>query len=87
MTMKSIFQSAIDNWPEDEAAILCDYWLGLKEDGEPVEELARIRSNDIAHMEHVFNSETDADELKARFHAEINKRMNPSLFSTEGDRS
>ena len=79
-SIKTIFQSATENWPEDEATILCEYWLGLKEDGEPVEELARIRSADIAHMERVFDSETDAAELKARFYAEIQKRMNPALF-------
>ena len=78
--MKSIFQSAIDNWPEDEASLIADSWEGLAEDGYSDAEIATLQAKDIAHMERVFQEHDDSADLIARFHAELHRKTDKRLF-------
>lgn len=80
MTRTSLMKSAQDNWPEDEAAVIHEYWQGCILDGYTPEELIAVKAKDIAHMERVFSSESDASELTARFHAALSRLDQPKLF-------
>lgn len=77
----NILKSAQDNWPEDEAAIIHEYWQGCILDGYTPDELLAVKAKDIAHMERVFSSESDAVELVSRFHLALAKLDQPELFS------
>jgi len=71
-TAKSIFQSAQDNWPEDEALAVSESFTNAQadypEDGIRNTETLR---KDCARMERFFASEADCAELVRRFRAEI----------------
>jgi hypothetical protein len=67
----SIFQSAIDNWPEDEAASVIDSYKTARLD-DP--EYAAVNlHHDIEHFAKVFSFEPDAAALNARFLAVLKK--------------
>jgi len=69
---KSIFQSAQDNWPEDEAAQVLSMW---KEADFTNEEILAAVEKDREHFKKVFSSEDDAAELMERFNAAIDKGL------------
>jgi hypothetical protein len=69
--MKNIFQSAVDNWPEDEAALLIDNWKDADENGWSPEEIREGVIKDVFHMRKVFSFEPDGAELFSRFLAKV----------------
>lgn len=68
----SLFQSAADNWPEDEAHLQADFWRGLCEDypEDGADNEARLRK-DVTRMETFFAREPDAADLTRRFRAKL----------------
>ena len=66
-----ILQDAIDNWPEDEAYGLWEDLIQSVPGDEPPMPGQLDRA--ITHMLNVFNFEDDAEQLKARFFAELDK--------------
>ena len=65
--MSNIFQSAQDNWPEDEAyGLICSYNRRNENEWDGVE-LSEQLQKDIAHMYKCFAQENDTAELIARF--------------------
>jgi hypothetical protein len=78
----SLFQSAIDNWPEDEAYSLArNYQEDLAENYQTASGQERDeRKEDLASScrrmrERVFGSESDCAELVKRFDAELLKLL------------
>jgi hypothetical protein len=69
--MKSIFQSAQDNWPEDEASLQVDSFNGRKADGYTDEENFALLAKDCARMRRFFERESDAADLIARFDCKV----------------
>ena len=69
-----IFESAIANWPEDEAFAMVSDWRDMTpENGYSPEDCNRIKSKDMERMESIFLREGDGQELIARFRAAIVK--------------
>lgn len=68
----SIFQSAIDAWPEDEARAVFDMFPSLYEDEGP-EYAESVLLSDIEHFKKIFARESDSEELFARFMVKINE--------------
>lgn len=71
--MKNIYQSAFDNWAEDEAYGLIKNWENALENGYTEEEIRVGVTEDVLHMIKVFNREGDADNLIDRFIREVSK--------------
>lgn len=70
----SILESAIANWPEDEAFMMVSEWRDMNpENGFSSEDCARIKAKDMERMESIFHREEDGQELIARFRAAIAK--------------
>ena len=68
------FQSAIANWPEDEAyAIISELREYTPENGYSLEDRRRILEKDTARMETLFMRESDGPELCARFRAALGR--------------
>ena len=76
----SIFQSAIDNWPEDEAYAVFDMFPSLYEDEGP-EYAESVLQSDIEHFKKIFARETDGEELFSRFMVKINELKSSYLKS------
>lgn len=79
-----IFQSAVDNWPEDEARQIANSWncQESKEEYSPEEWRDNI-FRDCVRMEKFFAQESDGPELVKRFRAEILKQLElPTDFFT-----
>lgn len=68
----NIFQSAEDNWPEDEAYGIISRWVEAKEDWTD-EEIREEIEKDKKHFQKVFSSESDADDLMERFIISLEK--------------
>lgn len=66
----SIFQSAVDSWPEDEAYAVFNMFPSLYEDEGP-EYAENELVHDCARFKRIFARETDSEELYARFIAKI----------------
>lgn len=64
----NILQSAIDNWPEDEAFNLLCEWQEMESDSKQI-------ASDLKWFEMIFDKEPDADELKRRFHARLERGL------------
>ena len=69
--MSNIFQSAQDNWPEDEAYGLIQSYNRRKLNEWDGIELGEQLAKDIAHMHKCFLKEKDGAELIKRFDAYI----------------
>ena len=70
----SIIESAIANWPEEEAFMMVSDWRDMTpENGFSPEDCARIKAKDMERMESIFLREGDGQELIARFRAAIIK--------------
>jgi hypothetical protein len=68
------FQSAIANWPEDEAyAIISDWREYTPENGYSHEDRQRMLEKDTTRMETLFMREPDGLELCARFRAALKR--------------
>jgi len=68
----SIFQSAADNWPEDEARMVFgDFGELVTLEGLPYAE--NELTHDCARFKKIFARESDGDELYARFMVKINE--------------
>lgn len=71
----SVFQSAQDNWPEDEAHAVCDNLLAnLKDaiaagDASDAAWLRECLSRDLERMRGILGRESDGAQLVARFNA------------------
>ena len=75
-TKRSFFQSAQDNWPEDEAARTVQSLANRLEDYP--DDLPWCRAGftkDIEHMERCLNFERDGPSLIARYRAAINAEL------------
>ena len=70
--MKIIFQTAQDEWPEDEAR---QVFNGYKEalDDSGVEYAEECLGKDLIHFKKIFDRESDGAELFERFNLEINR--------------
>lgn len=68
---KSVFQSAQDEWPEDEALLTHEAFVQRREGGYTTEENAEALKKDVAHMHRVFSSESDAADLIKRYDARL----------------
>ncbi len=71
----NIFESAINNWPEDEAAMTVRSYNDRKENDWPADELKEGLEKDICHMHKVFSSEDDAEQLIARYDRYIKENL------------
>jgi ABC-type enterochelin transport system substrate-binding protein len=71
--MSNLFTLAEQNWPEDEAYGLICNWSNAPENGWSHDEIREGVQKDIDHMVKVFSKENDAEDLIARFKAEIRK--------------
>jgi hypothetical protein len=70
----NIFQSAQNEWPEEEAYItVSDYKRRVNSGDFSPEELKEILEKDINHMVKIFSAESDGVELIARYKAFIRK--------------
>ena len=65
--MSNIFQSAENEWPEDEASLLISSYNKRKENKWTIEELNEALNKDVSHMHKIFMREDDGAELIARF--------------------
>lgn len=72
--MSNIFQSAIDNWPEDEAVVVSEFWANpeVKQDYTPNEYKEKLLK-DVRRMENFFKKEDDAEDLIRRFRSKLTK--------------
>lgn len=73
----NIFQSAKNNWPEDEAAQIADFWGD--EDSRKEYEKEDWENNvfrDCQRMEKFFLDESDGAELVKRFRTAIIEKLN-----------
>jgi hypothetical protein len=64
--MSSIFQSAIDNWPEDEATLEAESFNDYRLDDTPDEEARRLDKL-RAHWVHVFDDAATMARFVKRF--------------------
>ena len=64
---KTIYQSAAEHWPEDEAYGVAEYLQGLREVGETPEQIAKDRELRIERFKLVFEQWHDSAELFERF--------------------
>ncbi len=81
---KSIFQSAIDAWPEDEARAVFEMYPELYEStykGDGPEYAESELTHDCERFKKIFARESDGDELYARFMAKINELKAQFLIS------
>ena len=70
----SVFESAVANWPEDEAFTMVSDWRDMTpENGFSPEDCQRIQAKDTARMESLFMREPDGEELVSRFRVAIAK--------------
>ncbi len=70
--MKSLFQTAQDEWPEDEARqVFNGYKEALDDCGLSYAE--ECLSRDLIHFKKIFDRESDGTELFERFKQEINR--------------
>lgn len=78
-TVKNLFQSAQDNWPEDEAFLTFSTFRDRLADCAS-DESERVYNReafarDVAHMTRVFMRESDGPELVSRYRAELSKLL------------
>ena len=62
----SIFQSAINNWPENEAYLILVECKKMEANGYSEDDIARIKAKDISRMESIFDSQSDLLRFQAR---------------------
>lgn len=72
---KGLFQSAEENWPEDEAALEAAYQKGGLEAGETKEDMGKMLENSKAHMKKVFMEHEDGEALYVRYENKLNELL------------
>lgn len=78
----TIFESAIANWPEDEAySIIADSREFTPENGYSPADRERMLQKDAARMETLFMREPDGLELCARFRAALSRYATESTVA------
>lgn len=72
----NILQSALDNWPEDEARAIADYWKDPESrEGYGEKDWLDNVFRDCVRMEKFFMQESDGAELVKRFRVKISKLL------------
>lgn len=81
----NIFESAVANWPEDEAFAVFSDWRDLTpENGYSHDDRQRVVEKDTARMETLFMREPDGAELCARFRAALHRYSTVNALNGEG---